>query len=181
MKTVIAKEYLCFDALLEMIISLADSPNHFTQTDLAEILGITLPTGTPTTINNVRYSDSLMDYGTNICIREINDFFHDNAISLRLWYVPSNCFDEMTFVDTIQKNLQTHMVLAFDYGLLYNEPQNNDVGHVALLEDINTKADTIRIYDPGPRNHGSKVVKVDDMVYAMKKRGGIYLFEQVDR
>ena len=62
MKTVIAKAYLCFDALLEMIISLADSPARFTQTDLAEILGITLPTGTPTTINNVQYSDSLMDY-----------------------------------------------------------------------------------------------------------------------
>ena len=79
MKTVIAKAYLCFDALLEMIISLADSPARFTQTDLAEILGITLPTGTPTTINNVQYSDSLMDCGTNISIREINDFFHDNS------------------------------------------------------------------------------------------------------
>lgn len=180
MKTVIAKEYLCFDALLEMIISSADSSTHFTQTDLAEIFGITLPTGTPTSINNVRYSDNLMDCGTSICIRDINDFFHVNSIPLRLWCIPSNCFDEMTFVDTIKKNNQAYMVFAFNYGLLYNEPQNNDVGHVALLEDVNTQEDTIRIYDPGPRNYGSKIVKIDDMVYAMKRRGGIYLFEKVN-
>ena len=59
-------------------------------------------------------------------------------------------------------------------------PENNDVGHVVLLEKIDTQLDTLQIYDPGPRNHGSKVVKIDDMVYAMKRRGGIYLFEKVD-
>lgn len=181
MKTIIAKEYLCFDALLEMIISHADSPAHFTQADLAEILGITLPTGTPTSIKNVQYSDSLMDCGTKICISDINDFFRDNLIPLHLRYISSNYFDEMTFVELIKKNNQSYIVFAFNYGLLYNEPQNNDVGHVALLEAVNTQEDTIRIYDPGPRNYGSKVVKADDLVYAMKRRGGIYLFEKIER
>ncbi len=177
---VIAQEYLCFDALLEMIISNTDLSVHYTQTDLAEILGITLQTGTRASINNVRYSDNLTDCGTNICIRDINDFFCDNLIPLKLSYISSNCFDEMSFVDIIKQNNGAYIVFAFCYGILYNEPPNNDVGHVALLEKIDTKMDTIQIYDPGPRNYGSKIVKVDDMVYAMKRRGGIYLFEKVD-
>lgn len=181
MKTVIAKEYLCFDALLEMIISHADSSVNFTQIDLAEMFGVTLPMGTRTSINNVQYSNSIMNCGTNICVKDINDFFCKNSIPLQLSYISSNCFDEMTFADVIRNNNVAYIVFAFCYGLLYNEPQNYDVGHVALLENIDMEADKIKIYDPGPRNYGSKIIKIDDMVYAMKRRGGIYLFEKVDR
>lgn len=180
MKTVIAKEYLCFDALLEMIISYAEPSIHFTQTELAETFGITLPIGTQTSINNVQYSNSIMDCGTNICIRDINDFFQKNLISLKLSYISSSCIDEMTFADIIEKNNEAYIVFAFCYGLLYKEPQNNDIGHVALLQSVDARADVIKIYDPGPRNYGSKIIKIDDMVYAMKRRGGIYLFEKID-
>lgn len=180
MKSVIAKEYLCFDALLEMIISHACPSSRFTQTDLAEIFGVTIPKGTQAAINNVRFSNDIKDFGTNICISDINDFFHDNSVPLQISYISSNYIDELSFVDIIEGDSRSYIIFAFCYGLLYNEPKNNEVGHVVLLEKIDTKTDTIQIYDPGPRNHGSKTVKVDDMVYAMKRRGGIYLFEKVD-
>lgn len=176
---VIAKEYLCFYALLEMIISHTESSVHFTQMDLAEVFGITFPMGTRTSIKNIRYSDNVADLGANICIREINDFFYDNLIPLHLSFIHSSSFDETTFGDIIfEKKKNSYIVFAFSYGFLYDEPQNKDVGHVVLFENIDSKADTLGIYDPGPRNHGSKTVKVDDMVYAMKRRGGIYLFEK---
>lgn len=181
MKLVIAKEYLCFDALLEMIISRAYSSAYFTQIDLAEIFGVTIPEGTHTPINNVRYSNDIKDCGTNICVGDINYFFHNNSIPLHISYISSKYIDELNFVDIIKRNSLAYIILAFCYGLLYNEPQNNDVGHVVLLEKIDTETDTIQIYDPGPRNHGSKTVKVDDIVYAMKRRGGVYLFEKVNR
>ena len=181
MNHIVAKEYLCFDALLEMIISDSVSKCYFSQTDLAEVFGITIPVGTQIAIKNVKYSSDTVNYGTNVCAGEINNFLHKKSIPLKLSYIPSSYFDEMTFIDMIvEKSKNSYVVFAFCYGVLYSEPQNNDVGHVVLLEKIDTKMDTLQIYDPGPRNHGSKMVKVDDMIYAMKKRGGIYLFEKVD-
>ncbi len=177
---IVAKNYLCFMALLEMIVSTTNPYTHLTQNDFAELFGITVPVGTQTPIKNVQYSSNIEECGTNICVEEINNFFQKNMIPLQLSFISSCYFDEMTFADTINKKSTTPIVLAFCYGLLYNEPENNDVGHVVLLEKIDTQLDTLQIYDPGPRNHGSKVVKIDDMVYAMKRRGGIYLFEKVD-
>jgi len=177
---IVAKNYLCFMALLEMIISETKPHTHFTQNDFAELFGITVPIGTNTPIKNVQYSTNIEKFGTNICVNEINDFFTKNMIPLRLSFISSCYFDELTFADIINKNGAAYMVFAFGYGLLYNEPKSNDIGHVTLFENIDTQMDTMQIYDPGPRNHGSKTVKVDDMVYAMKRRGGIYLFERLD-
>lgn len=179
MNTVISKEYLCFDALLELILLREDPSLGYNQTDLAELFGITIPPGAQTSIKNVKYSNDITECGTNICIRNINQFFQKNSIQLQLSYIPSNCYDEVSFGEIITNNKKkAFIVFAFCYGLLYNEPQNNDVGHVVLLEDVDMKSDTIRIYDPGPRNYGSKIVKTDDMVFATKRRGGIYLFEK---
>lgn len=177
---IVAKDYLCFMALLEMIVSETNPCTHFTQTDFAERFGITVPIGKSTTIKNVKYSNNIEEYGTSICVEEINAFLQKNTIPLQLSYISACYFDEMTFSDIIvEKSRNTYIIFAFCYGVLYAEPQNNNVGHVALLESIDTKADKIRIYDPGPRNFGSKLVKNDDMVYAMKRRGGIYLFEKI--
>lgn len=178
---IIAKEFLCFMALLEMIVSETNPDIHITQNDYAELFGITVPIGTQTPIKNVQYSNNVMEFGTNISVKEINDFFLANMIPLQLSFISSCYFDEITFADTLKVNSGARIVFAFGYGLLYNEPQNTDIGHVALLEDVNMIADTISIYDPGPRNHGSKIIKIDDMVHAMKRRGGIYLFERVER
>ena len=180
-KHIVANNYLCFMALLEMIVSETKPHTHFTQNDFAELFGITVPIGANTPIKNVQYSTNIEDFGTNICVKEFNDFFKKNMIPLQLSFISSCYFNEMTFADTIKKNGEAYMVFDFCYGLLYNESQNNDVGHVVLLEKIDTKTDTIQIYDPGPRDYGSKIVKLDDMVYAMKRRGGIYLFEKVER
>lgn len=180
MKHIVGKEYLCFDALLEIIIGDINSEVHLTQVDFAELFGITVPIGTETSIKNVQYSSDITKCGTTICPEKINIFFKNNSIPLKLSYIPSCYFDEITFGDMVFKKSSTaYIVFAFCYGLLYNEPPNNNVGHVALFEAIDNKMDTIQIYDPGPRNHGSKNVKVDDLVYAMKKRGGMYLFEKV--
>ncbi len=176
---IVAKNYLCFMALLEMIVAETNPHSHFTQIDFAELYGITIPIGENTSIKNVRYSNNIEECGADIRIKEINDFFKKNMITLQLSHIPSNYFDEMVFNDLIvEKSKVAKIIFAFCYGILYNEPHNNTVGHVALFESIDVKNDTIKIYDPGPRNHGSKIVKTDDIVYAMKRRGGIYLFEK---
>lgn len=178
---IVAKNYLCFMALLEMIVSETDSHVHFTQKDFAEMFGITVPIGTHISIKNVQYSNNSEKHGTNIRVEEINDFFKENGIPLQMSYVSSCYFDEMTFTNMIfEKSKNSHIVFAFCYGLLYNEVQNDNIGHVVLLEDVDIKSDLFKIYDPGPRNYGSKFVKVDDMLFAMKRRGGIYIFQKTD-
>ncbi len=181
MNAVIAKEYLCFDALLEMIIADAWPALVFSQDYFAELFGITIPVGEQTTIKNVKYSDNIEEWGTNICVKSINDFFRKKSIPLRASLIRSNCLNEMTFTDLIDlKSRNAYIIFAFCYGVLYREPRNIDVGHVSIFEAIDKKEDAIKIYDPGPRNMGSKIVKADDMFYAMRRRGGIYLFEKVD-
>lgn len=178
---IVSNNYLCFLALLEMIVAETNPCNHFTQTDFAELFGITIPIGTKTSIKNVQYSNSIKECGTNINIKDINNFFNKHSIPLQVSFIRSNCLEEMTFSDLIaSKSKSAYIVFAFCYGVLFDEPRNIDVGHVALFESIDVKNDTIKIYDPGPRNHGSKIVKSDDMLYAMKRRGGLYLFEKVE-
>lgn len=182
MNVVIAKEYLCFDALLEMIVTDVLLSFCFSQDYFAELFGVTIPIGEQTTIKNVKYSENIEEWGTNICVKDINDFFDKKPIPLRLSFIRSSYLNEMTFEDVIKsKSRNAYIVFAFCYGVLYNEQRNNNVGHVSIFEAIDERTDTIKIYDPGPRNVGSKVVKVDDMFLAMRRRDGIYLFEKTNR
>ena len=177
MRLIIADNYLCFESLLEMILSDVNPSSHFTQTDLAELFGITIPKGEHTIIKNVHYSNNIEEYGTNVCVEDINNFFDINSIPLKLTFLSSNHLDEMTFGEQIAMKIESaYIVFAFSYGVLYNEPHNHCVGHVTLLEHIDAKADLIQVYDPGPRNPGSKIFNIDDMLYAMKRRGGVFFF-----
>ena len=179
---IVAKDYLCFMALVEMIVSETNPCNNFTQTDFAESFGITVPIGADIPIKNVQYSNNIKDWGTNVSVKELNAFFHKYNIPLVVSYIPSNFFNELNFNDLVlAKSRNSFVVFAFCYGVLYNEIQNYDVGHVVLFENLDEKNDLVSVYDPGPRNVGSKVVRVDDIIYAMKRRGGIFLFEKIDR
>lgn len=179
MNFVIAKKYLCFDAILEMIVADVTSTSYFSQDYFSELLGITILIGEQTTVKRVKYTENIEECGTKINVKDINAFFHKHSIPLQMSFVKSNYLDEMTFTDYIfSKSKKTYIVFAFCYGLLFDDPQNNYVGHVALFESIDVKNDTIKIYDPGPRNYGSKIVKAGDMLCAMKRRGGVYLFEK---
>lgn len=61
MNTIIAKKYLCFDTLLEMIVADTSLPFCFSQDYFAELFGITIPAGEQTTIKNVKYSENIKE------------------------------------------------------------------------------------------------------------------------
>ncbi len=179
MKYVLSYNYLCFEALIEMIVSDIKPELRFSQTDFAELFGVTVPNGEMTPIKNVSYSSTESEFGTKPCIEDINSFFCNNQVPLRVAFVNSNLCNEMTFSTYIvNESKKAYIMFAFCYGMLYDEPLNKDIGHVSLLEEVDEKSDMIKIYDPGPRNPGSKKVKIDDMLYAMRRRGGMYVFEK---
>lgn len=175
-----SENYLCFLALLEMILVDVLNTDLFNQYSLAEIFGITLPMNDSIPVKNVTYSDSPYEYGVHIDERKLNDFFLNTGIPINVVYYKVNPYEDNLIDaygnDELRKN--KYIIYTYSYGSLYHEPQNIEVGHVALLEEVISER-IIRIYDPGPRNSGSKTVDRLDMYDAMRERNaGMYVFEK---
>ena len=180
MKQIRSHPYMCFDALLAMIVKDVFPQSHFSQDYFAEQFGVTIPYGEHTKIKNVRFSNNIEEYGTSVNTNDINVFFDKNKIPLSISFIPANYIDEATFDVFLIENCQNaYVVFAFCYGILYNEPLNANIGHVSLLNGFVSTTYSLEIYDPGPRNPGMKVVKIDNMFYAMKRRGGVYLLKKL--
>lgn len=152
----------------------------FNQYSLAEIFGITLPVDAVLPVRNVTYSDCPRDYGVHINERKLNDFFINTGIPINVSYYKASPYEDNPIDafgnDELRKN--KYIIYTYSYGSLYHEPQNREVGHVALLDKVIAER-TIIIYDPGPRNAGIKSVDRIDMYEAMCERNaGIYVFEK---
>lgn len=169
---IIAVDYLCFFALLEMVLC-DKGYNNWSQIDLANYFGVTLPENY--TINGVyKYitSNDVKKYGYCIDVDEVNCFFDKNNISMKLSFESSNPYGFYTSIDG-DKGKDEYHIYAFSYGSLYLEPQNIMVGHVAL--HLNRNGNDVEIYDPGPRNAGRKLVSESRLYDAMyDNRGGIF-------
>lgn len=180
MRTVVAENYLCFYAVLEMILS-DIGIDVFSQYDLANRFGVVLPKGYHIlNVHNVSFSEDVHDQGAHIDEVKINEFFTENKISLKVSYIAENPYIDYSYdkCDTFFAKKKLYCVYAFSYGDLYHEARNYNVGHIALLRHSFPK-DQIEIYDPGPRAAGIKIVSRFAMHDAMEAiRGGMYLFEK---
>lgn len=174
MDYIIADNYLCFLALLEMILRAKGI--IISQYDLAEKYGVTVPIGYVTNIKNVKYSAVQDDLGVIITPKSLQQFLND-----------LNCDMEVSFLSALHTNefelgsiLRLHLakgkfvIFAFSYGVLYSNESYYDLGHVSLLHEI-VNDDLLQIYDPGPDSPGIKNAKISDMYDAMRKKGGIYI------
>lgn len=180
MRTVIAENYLCFYAILEMILS-DIGIDTFSQYDLANEFGVVLPNGhNIPNVHNVHFSENIRDQGAHIDVSKINIFFLRNKIDLRVSYVEENPYIDYEYdqFDKFSAKGKIYCVYAFSYGDLYHETQNNNVGHIALLLNCLSPSQ-IEIYDPGPHAAGVKIISRFSMHDAMEFiRGGMYIFER---
>ena len=179
MKYIIAENYLCFYALLEIILS-DIGINVFTQYDLANEFGVVLPLGySIANVYNVSFSSEMRDYGVHIDEQKFNVFFENYRISLKMSYISENPYIDYTYdkYSCFIPNGKEYYIYSFSYGSLYNEVKNYDVGHVSLLLNC-LSSEQIQIYDPGPRSAGVKVIRRLSMHNAMEDfRGGVYVLE----
>lgn len=178
MNYVIAKNYLCFLTLLEMIIE--DFANiKITQQNIAEEFGITVPYGYKTEVNNVRFSSVENDFGVEISEKNLQNYFDKENLGLRVKYIDGLRISELDLDFRLKKYLeeQKYVILAYSYGILYNNYRYDSLGHVALLEKV-IEDDVIQVYDPGPDKAGSKKINIFKMYDAMKKKGGLYLIDK---
>lgn len=174
MNYVIADNYLCFLALLEMILS--EKGLCISQYDLAEFTGIVVPEECSVSIKNVRFSTKQNDYGVSASPMLLQEVFRELGIAIDVLYLDALQIDELELDVLLYQYISQgkYVIFAFSYGVLYNKASYFDLGHVSLLEQI-FGDDLIQIYDPGPNNPGKKNVRVSDMYAAMRKKGGLYI------
>lgn len=179
MKYVVAENYFCFLALLEMIIEDYTSIK-ITQQDMAEEFGIIVPEGYNASIKNIKYSSVENDYGVKISEEKLQKFFDENGISLSVKYIDGIRINETDFDVRLAKYLKTnkYVIFAFSYGMLYNKNNHSGLGHVSLLEKV-IREDIIQIYDPGPDEVGVKETSIFKMYDAMRTKGGLYVIDKV--
>ena len=176
MNYVIADNYLCLFALLEMILK--QNNVNISQYELAEKAGITVPDGYKTEIKNVKYSSIQNDYGVAISTSLLQEIFDDVSVDIHVSYLDGLHTDEVGLTSVLRKRLAEgqYVILTFSYGVLYNKEQYADLGHASLLKKV-LDEDWIQIYDPGPDSPGIKDVRISDMYEAMRKKGGAYFLD----
>ncbi len=180
MKEIIAENYLCFLALIEMILEDLIGETYINQFYLAEYFGITVPHGCKTKIKNICYSDIDRELGVHLDENKLNFFFEETGIPLRASYIYVNPFVENDIDNYQCNNLRenSYVVYTYSYGGLYGIPDLYEIGHVALLDDV-IGENCIRIYDPGPKHYGYKEINRHVLYEAIRIiKGGIYVFKK---
>lgn len=175
MKYVIAENYLCFLALLEMIIGDATLSN-VTQQEIAEELGVVVPYGYETDIKNKKYSNIENDYGVNVSEEAVQNLFVKMKLNLSIKYIDGVRLNEIDLDCKLTRYIKErkYIIFAFSYGALYDKKEHINLGHTVLLENL-VDDNIIQIYDPGPDASGQKRINIFKMYDAMKVKGGLYI------
>lgn len=178
MKYVYGENYLCFYALLEMI--LADiGYRNWDQYSLANTFGVVLPGNYSINgVENVETSSDERMYGAHVDCKLINRFMEESRIPLKVSYIPSNPYGEYNISKSYLKD--KYCIYTYSYGSLHNASDKLQVGHASLfLRYTDGGEEEVEIYDPGPIGVGIKTVKtylLNDAMY--DSRGGLYIFEK---
>lgn len=177
MKEVIAINYLCLYAMIEMVLKDIDEMN-WDQIQLANQFGVVLPEGNSINgIDNVTYCIDERKCGAHINIESLNSFFSMENIPLRATILdsnPFNCYDE---AETNDRN--KYIVYLYSYGSLNNDPKKRNIGHASIkISDI--RNGIVSIYDPGPVGAGIKEVRLSKLYDAIgESNGGILIIERI--
>ena len=173
MHYVVADNYLCLFALLEMILK--EKGINISQYELAEKIGITIPNGYQSKVKNVKYSTLQNDYGAIVTTDSLREIFDKAQIDMKVSYLDVFHTNEIDLISILNQQLSEnrYVIFAFSYGILYNKLSYVNLGHVSLLQEV-LDDDWIKIYDPGPDNSGIKKVRISDIYEAMRRKGGMY-------
>ena len=131
MKYVYGENYLCFYALLEMI--LADiGYRNWDQYSLANTFGVVLPGNYSINgVENVETSSDERMYGAHVDCKLINRFMEESRIPLKVSYIPSNPYGEYNISKSYLKD--KYCIYTYLYGFCHNASDKLQVGHASLF------------------------------------------------
>lgn len=175
---VVASEYLCYVALLEIILK-NEGIKKYNQYDLAQIHGLCVPIDYVNTNDyvNIKYSENAYKWGVKVNKSILNNIFKFELLDVIAEYIDIKTISDWEFDGYLEYDEgYKYCVFLYDYGAL-NFGVMNSIGHAALLyKKIDSKS--IYIYDPGPYNIGLKIINNYDIYKAIHaKNGGIMLIK----
>lgn len=174
---VIAEPFMCVPACLEIILNIYGF--NLNQNEIAEYFGIHVPQDYEGKISNIIKTDEENKWGIVFRENSLNDFFKDKALPLNERFVPINTLADWEFEEVVQKNLieGNHLICGFSYEKLYKGFNNDNIGHVSIIESINSE--NIMLLDPGPHGVGRKNVNVYDLFKAIHfKKDGLWIISE---
>jgi len=176
MKYIQSENYLCFATLLEMVLY-DIGMQKYTRFDIAEELGITLPSSARGLVRGADYSDDEFEWGIRIDSKKLNMFFQKNGIKLHAEYIHATPYTMLE--EEIRKWSQCYVIFLFSYGELIGDSELQEVGHAALFVDM-PDSQKVRIYDPSPKDSGEKSINCYRLEEAMyQRRAGYVLIQKV--
>lgn len=177
---VVAHKFLCVPAVLSMIVATTDILN-LNQDKIAEYFGVNVPVGSDDgLINNVKQINDENSWGVVISNNEVNGFFEHFGIPLEEHFIHVNTIAEYYFEDLIKNLLEDkkHIICGYDYYSLNLQNANSmRIGHVSIIKAI--KNGNIVIIDPGPKDPGEKIIKPEDLFFAIKRKSnGLWIISE---
>lgn len=165
-----ADDFCCVGAVIETVL-IRNNYTNYDQYAIINEFGLTIPKSAKISekINNITYSANPVEWGVKLKCDSLNNFFNNKGIRLVEDYISVREIDDYGFELTlISISSEFDVMFGFDYGKLYDLPQCYNVGHVGLFLELET--DNLLYLDPGPRNHGIRKVKIDDLYNAIKSK-----------
>ena len=112
-------------------------------------------------------------YGTQIYKKEfyLDAAFRKLKIPLKMIFHPISGFSDEVFKKFISQSIKNNgdILTCFDYGKLSGDDIR--AGHVCVVDRIDLKQNTIRLIDPQPIQPKWRVVKIKDLLKAMRYHG----------
>ena len=155
---VVSKPNWCVPAVIEMVLK-HHGIDTFSQQDIAKQFNIVPAT------DEVEHKK----WGAQIKENTLNDFFSANLIPLHEEFIPIGHFmDDYFMVEKIQELLENDVsvVCGYNYTWLYGN-QEDTFQHVSIIIEVLSKNE-LCILVPGPKNAGYKIVKTEDLYYAIR-------------
>ena len=160
---VLAQPYLCFAAVIAMIIR-AHSSLTISQEELGAILGVTVPKpgdgSAPTSWGIAPCRDSISRAFSALHVPLCDESVH--VSELEDWQF------ENRIADALRQGL--HVACGYDYGVL-KSGSNSQVGHASLVTAILPET-SVTLLDPGPDGFGLQEASAAALYAAVKARSG---------
>ncbi len=177
---IVANEYLCIPACLEMILRIYSI--NLSQNDIGEHFGLNVLPDYRGPIKNIKCMTDPNSLGIILKMKSVNDFFKKFNIPLVEKYYSIKTLQDWMFEDLLSEKLASrcHIICGFNYGVLYNDEDKQQIGHVALVEAVDIRSVTITILDPGPLNAGRKQLDIIDLYRAIHyKNDGAWVISKM--
>lgn len=163
---VISEPNWCVPAVLEMVLK-HHGIDTFSQQDIAKQLNVVCAT------DEVEHKN----WGAQIKVNTLNNFFAANMIPLHEEYIPIKHFiDDYFMTEKIQELLENDIsiVCGYNYTWLYGNREDT-FQHVSIITEVISEGNEVCLLDPGPKDAGYKTVKAGDLYCAISAaRDGLW-------